>query len=378
MASSTKLTIGIECESLEQDTWGIARMTRQALEEIARDPALHRNTTYVLYSKRPLPNDPLFDAPCFVRRPLAPAWLPSFSLYYYLLLPIRMLWDGLSSMYLPNYMLPWPSTVPTLVMLTDDIWYESRNPKLPLRYRLAYRFFAVTLASRFATRIMAISEASKRELIRLLSIPAERMETNHLGVHVPTDTPAVPATPTSRYILSVGQAFERRNTRETILAFAEVAMHDPSLSLVLIGPDRYHPLCVQSTIDQVEHRIGVGRISWNQQVDQASLSALMAHAQCIVYVSDREAFGLPPLEGLAHGTVPIVADAPVSHETLGDFAVMVRPTHDVDALAKAITRACSDTELRMHIAHNRTPFVAQFSWARHAKRLVHILHTISR
>lgn len=378
MASSTKLTIGIECESLEQDTWGIARMTRQVLEEIARDPALHNNTTYILYSKRPLPNDPLFDAPCFVRRPLAPSWLPSFSLYYYILLPVRMIWDRLSSMYLPNYMLPWPSPVPTLVMLTDDIWYESNNPKLPLRYRLAYRLFSVNLASRFATRIMAISEASKRELIRLLSIPAERIETNHLGVQTPTNTLAAPTTPTARYILSVGQAFERRNTREVILAFAEVAMHDPSLSLVLVGPDRYHPPSVQATIDQVERRIGVGRISWDQHISQEMLSALMAHAQCIVYVSDREAFGLPPLEGLAHGTVPVVADAPVSHETLGDFAVMVHPTHNVGVLAEAIARACSDTTLRTHITQDREPFVAQFSWSRHSQRLVQILHTISR
>lgn len=378
MARSPNYTIGIECESLEHDTWGIARMTRHALMEIARNPELQQHTNYVLYSNGPLPADPLYDTPCFVRRPLGIGSVRSFSLYYYILLPLHMMWDRLSSMYLPNYMLPWPSPVPTLVMLTDDIWHETKNPNLPVRYRIAYRIFALFFSARYATRIMSISQASQQELTKLLAIPPQRIEVNHLGTEPPTNNTPVPSTPTPRYILAVGQAFERRNTLEIIEAYTRIATTDKALSLVLVGPDRYHPPQITHAIERAQQLLGDNRIAWHKHVGQTTLNALMAHTQCIVYVSDREAFGLPPLEGLARGALPVVADAPVSREILGDLAIFVHPTHDVPALEHALTQALSDEQLKTKISHTKEAHIAQFSWKRHAVHLVNILRTISR
>ena len=107
------------------------------------------------------------------------------------------------------------------------------------------------------------------------------------------------------YILFVGQALPRRHLNDVKLAIERI----PDISLRVV----------------------------TERVSDAELAELYKNAKALVYVSDCEAFGLPPLEALAYGTTPIVADTPVSRELLGDDAVYCQPT--VDGIADGIRRA---------------------------------------
>ncbi len=107
------------------------------------------------------------------------------------------------------------------------------------------------------------------------------------------------------FILFVGQPFPRRHLEDVKMAIKKL-------------PD-------------VELRIVSERIA------DTELAELYKNAKALVYVSDIEAFGLPPLEALAYGTTPIVADSPVSHELLGDDAIYCQPT--VEGIADGIKRA---------------------------------------
>ncbi len=154
------IKIGIECESSEKDSWGIARNVKELLKEIERRPELKKEFRFIYYYKRNI---------------------PSFSLYYYIILPLRILFDCPDIVFFPNYMLPFGIFCKTIVSLTED-GYEAMHSKwLPWRYKIAYRIF-MTHAARKATVINVYSKTSAREVSRLFKIDPKRIFVNYLGI----------------------------------------------------------------------------------------------------------------------------------------------------------------------------------------------------
>ena len=340
--------IGIECESIENDTWGVARMINKLLEEIDRRPELKNEFEFYLYFKSKIPDYPYLQNPIFKKTIIKPPIIPSsFSLYYYVYLPIYLWFKRVHTMFFPNYMLPLIFLGKSVVMLTDDIYYESRNPKLPFRYRLAYRIFA-GWAARHASQIIAISENSKKELVRLFKIRPERIVVNHLGIdfRMIQDSRFKIQDP---YLLYVGQAFPRRHLKETISAYRMLSKEFPDLKLVAIGPDKYpEPLDFTGVIHK-------------DYVEDAELVSLYAGAKALVYVSDREAFGLPPMEALLFGVPPVIADNELGRELFEDYAFYVR-NPDSDSIAKSIRDALIQTEKIAKIKTEGPKFVKKYSW----------------
>lgn len=362
------IKVGIECESIEDaQTWGVARQVNQLLAELARRPELGNEFKFFLYFKARVPDYPYLTSPLFVKRvlrlPLAPV---SFSLYYYVYLPIRLWFDRPDVMYFPNYMLPLIFRGRSLVTLTEDIYYEMRNLQLPFRYRLAYNIFARWAAYR-ATRVMAISESSKRALTEVFGINPSRISVNPLGIN--SKSLAISYSPSSApYLLYVGQAFPRRHLRETILAFNQIAPDFSDLKLVAIGKDKYHPPIIAGLLND--------RIIHHDYVSEEELAQLYAGAQAVVYVSDREAFGLPPVEALAYGIPAIVADQPITREIFGDNAFFVADPDSVGEIAAVMRQALTDGARRRRIAAAAPAIVSRYTWPAHADRWLAIVKSI--
>lgn len=387
------IKVGIECESIEEtQTWGVARGINKLLEELSRQPELGNEFKFFLYFKARIPDYPYLRNPIFVKKivrlPLVPI---SFSLYYYLYLPTKLWFDRLDVMYFPNYMLPLIFRGKSLVTLTEDVHYEIKNHQLPFRYRLAYGVFS-NWAARHATRILAISETSKKEVARVFKIFPERIIANPLGVDV--ENPAVtynlkPKT----YLLYVGQAFPRRHLRETILAFEKILPEFPELKLVAVGADKYHPPVIENLAAQVNQRAGREVVVHYDYVGDDELAALYANAKALVYVSDREAFGLPPLEALSYGAVPVVAEADVNREVYGDNAFFVKtgpltapadftlfPERSLsyeNRIAEAIRQALTDEPKRQQIAAAAPAIVSRYTWPAHVNRFLKIIKGIT-
>src|SRR3989338_5852971 len=329
------IKIGIECESIENDTWGVARMTNKLLEEIDRRPELKNEFKFYLYFKSKIPNYPYLENPIFKKKIVKPPIIPaSFSLYYYVYLPIFLWFKRVDVMFFPNYMLPLIFFGKSVVMLTDDVYYESRNPNPPLRFRLAYRVFA-GWAARHASRILAISETSKKELVRLFKINTEHIFVNYLGVDFKYDC-IINYTGDSPYILYVGQAFPRRHLKETILAFEKLITQHiehtdklefvsmSELKLVAIGPDKYETPTIDMLISEVNGRLDRQAVIHKDHVKETELADLYSGAKALIYVSDREAFGLPPMEALTFGVPPVIVDNELGHELFGENAFYVK------------------------------------------------------
>ncbi len=368
---SEKLThIGIECESIEGDSWGVARLVYKLLEQLAAQPELARTHRFHLYFKSHIPDYPFLNAPVFVKTVTTPGWAPvSFNLHYHVWMVARAYADGVAMLCLPNYQLPLLWFKPSLVMLTEDIHAAMRDPQLPFKYRLSYLIFS-NWAAKHATRIMAISRSSKEALVRLFGIAPERVAVNELAVASAQPVAPMPG----RYLLYVGQAFERRHLRETIQAFESLARDDHELRLIAIGPDKYQPPVIADLVAATNLRLGrpaVQHISW---VSEGDLARLYAGASALVYVSFTEAFGLPPLEALSYGVPAVVADSPVNREIYSEHAFYAAHPNDIQ---RAMTMALADIAHRERIRQAAPSIMARYTWQAHGDRFLNIIHDIT-
>lgn len=371
-------TIGIECESLA-DRGGVARMVQRTLQELACRPELAAHYRFRLYSRDPLPDGPWLTNPLFeqvVVRPF-PRWvfpLGSFPFYHFAWLPLRLWWDrltrGLDVMYYPNYMLPiiHPPMVASVVMLTEDVFREMRDTTIPLRYRIAYYVFTLGMTKHFATRVMAISQSSCAAL-QQEGIAPSRIVVNPLAVDTPTAVQPMDGT----YLLFVGQAFERRHLREALLAFESLAQHNRTLRFIAIGPDKYRTPTIAPLVTQINTRLGRPAVQHIARVSDEDLARFYAGARAVVYVSDLEAFGLPPLEALSYGSIAVVMDTPVNREIYGSDGACYATEGSVAAIRTALETALTDTTRRQHITDASSAILARYTWQAHTDRFLRIL-----
>ncbi|MBI2669633.1 MAG: glycosyltransferase family 4 protein [Candidatus Yanofskybacteria bacterium] len=363
------IRIGIECESIEgPESWGIGRIIKKLLEEITNRPELADEFRFFLYFKLCVPDLPFLNNPIFVKKAVG---ISSFSLYYYLFLPIKLWFERLDMMFFPNYMLPILFRGKSLVMLTEDIYYEINSGTLPWRYKLAYKIFA-NWAAKHATRIMTISETSKREVARLFQIDHNRIMVNQLGVDKPKQITDYILQISGDYVLYVGQAFPRRHLRETMLAFELIAGQFADLKLITVGKDKYNPPIIKTLAQEINNRIGKERIIYKEYASEDELVQLYAHAKLLVYVSSKEAFGLPPLEALSYGVPAIVADQKVTREIFGDNAFFVQNPDNLKLIADAIRIGLNNEQKCQEIKNSREDILKKYTWKEHMERFLRI------
>lgn len=366
------IKVGIECESIEDQSWGVGRIVNKLLEEISRRPELKKEFKFFLYFKSKIPDSAFLKNDIFVKK-IVRGWLSrrSFSFYYYVWLPINTWLDRVHVMFFPANMLPIIFYGKSVVILTEDLYYEMYHGDLPFRYKLAYRIFG-NWAARHATKIMAISETSKKNVAKLFKISPGRIFVNQLAVEPPkSDSLTSYQLPvTSNYLLYVGQAFPRRHLKETILAFEKLSPKYLDLHLVAIGADKYNPPIIRGLIEKVNKKLGREAVVHKDYVSDEELHDLYRNAKCLIYVSSREAFGLPPLEALAHGAVSVIADNDLNREIYGQNAFFVADPDSVDDIAATIENCLNNMAKREQIKQSAAQVLSKYTWLAHTNRFL--------
>lgn len=282
-------------------------------------------------------------------------------------------------LFAPGYTSPLLTRVPTCVAIHDvsfwarPEWFSAREG--------ARRRWVTKLAAKRACRVLTISEFSASEITRWLGIPRERI------VIAPPGLPAVAASsardaavgPTHEsrapQLLYVGSIFNRRHVDVLIRAFARLQPAWPNATLTIVGDNRTHP---RADLEALCRTLGVDRsVHLRDYVPEAELECAFASADVVVFVSEYEGFGLPPLEALARGVPVVVADTAVSHEVLGEAALYVRPG-DLDALVAALRVAVEDAGARRAMLTTAGARLARYTWTEAAATVLETLRACSR
>ncbi len=295
--------------------------------------------------------------------------------------PQRARQAGAHLAHVPYFAPPLLPSLPTVVTIHDVI------PLILPAYRgsPAVRLYMALVAAgaRRAHAVIADSECSKRDIVRVLGVPPDRVEVIHLAADesfAPVTDPAQMDAVRRRYnlpsayILYLGGFDQRKNLATLMRAYAIARAGEPQPPpLVVAGrlPARdsaFSPDPRRLTREAGLSDDHVPSIGW---VDDADKPALYSGATAFVFPSQYEGFGLPPLEAMACGTPVICSDAASLPEVVGEAGILVHP-HDVAGLAEAISRVTSDPALRAELSARARRQAARFTWEQTARATLEV------
>ncbi len=384
--------IGIECENLEGERFGVGHMTAQLLDALTKVPNIEKKYKFILYFKKEIPKDSFLNHQVFEKKIINDGILPtSFNIYYHILLPFYYIKDKLDLFFFPSYMLPafFPPSKKAIVVLTNDVWWEAHHGSLPFRYRLSYKLFCKWAALR-AKKIMTISDFSKKELMKFYNLPDKKIFTNYWGLssefkELKKDEESLKKIKEIKeklgikkdYIMSVGQAFERRRVKEAMEAFGKVAKDFPDLQYFVPCADKNNPPVLDELAEKINKELGREAVIRGKYINREDMLYLFNFTKLLIYVSDKEALGLPPVEALACGAPSLVADNGLTREIFKDNAFFVKNTKNIDEFSEKIKKALTDSQKREDIRKNKEEILEKLSWKKHTETLLEVFNKIS-
>ncbi|WP_322495761.1 glycosyltransferase family 1 protein [Chloroflexus sp.] len=260
---------------------------------------------------------------------------------------------------------PLLSPVPTVITIHDLAFI--RFPQTFRAYNRIYLDLATRLSARRASRILAVSEHTKREVVGLLGIPPERVivtpnaARNHFRPPAPAAIEQLRASHglPERFVLYVGTLEPRKNLTTLLEAFALVSQSVPDAPLLIGGGKGWMYEPIFARLEQLNLR---DRVKFAGYLPEEELPLWYAAATVFVFPSIYEGFGMPPLEAMACGTPVITSNTSSLPEVVGDAGLMVAPT-DTIGLAEAIRRVLVDADLRAELRQRGLARARRFSWA---------------
>jgi glycosyltransferase involved in cell wall biosynthesis len=212
--------------------------------------------------------------------------------------------------------------------------------------------------------VIAVSEATRREVINAYGLSPERVRAIPNGYDPTKFGPIGPATHDGGipYVLYVGNLLPHKNLPRLIEAVARVTRQSP-VRLVIAGggtPGRV------AELRRLGDRVGA-RLELMPYVPQGELPALYRGARLLALPSLAEGFGLPALEAMACGIPVVVANGSAMPEVVGDAALLVDP-EDTSAISDAILRLLTQDPLRKELIARGLVRAAAFSWTRSPPR----------
>jgi glycosyltransferase involved in cell wall biosynthesis len=230
----------------------------------------------------------------------------------------RLRIDGADLLHCPTFRGPFSSRVPLVVTVHDLA--VLRHPEWFNRWTATYSRRAVPRVVAAASRVIAVSEFTARELEDLLDVPRARIRVVPNAVEdvfTPEGTRAQ-----GDYVLAVGTLEPRKN-----LARIAAAVDGELRVAGARGWGKVEP---------------PANVTWVGEVSDDELAALYRGARCLVYASLYEGFGIPVAEALACGCPVVTSEGSPMAEIAGDDAVYVDPT-SVASIREGIEHAFRPT-----------------------------------
>jgi len=284
----------------------------------------------------------------------------------------------------PAHYAPRFSPVPTVVSIMDLAFFHFPDyfTKKDLTQLHSWTKYSVQKAK----AIITISEATKDDIIKLYGIDGTKVHVIYPGIKANTVlTPHVYPMQelktkygiSDNYLLFVGTLQPRKNIVRLIEAFAKVVKKDSaetaSLELVIVGKKgwKYEEILAAPDKNGIAERV-----KFLDFVTDEDLQMLYQNAQCFVFPSLYEGFGLPVLEAMRAGCPVITSRVSSLPEAGGDAALYVDP-ESISDISSKIEMVLGDKNLRSEMVAKGTDQLKKFSWEKAAKETLAVLVSIS-
>ncbi len=223
-----------------------------------------------------------------------------------------------------------------------------------------------------ADGLIAVSENTKRDAIRVLNLAPDKIRVIHLGV--PPAYRSVPPDAITRvtrqlglhkpYFLSVGTIEPRKNLDTLLTAWQTLPpSFRETYDLIVAGPPGWRSDATTKRLLQANtDNQGIRYIGY---VPEPDLPALIAGATAFVYPSLYEGFGIPVAQAMAAGSPVITSNLSSLPEITGEAAVLIDPRSSAE-LTAAIRRVGDSSDLRARLKTQGIERAKQFTWEKAA------------
>jgi glycosyltransferase involved in cell wall biosynthesis len=358
--------IGIDARKLHD--FGIGTYIRNVLRQLAR---LDRQTEFVLLC-RPEDRETLASLGENFR-PVAET-AGNYSVAEQVRVPLALRREGVTLFHAPHYVLP-PLVRCKSVVTIHDCIHLMFPQYLPGRAALAYARASIGLAARRATRIITVSESSKRDIVHFVNAKADKIDViynaydERFGVE-PREEDVVRVRERfqlhDEFVLYAGNVKPHKNLERLIQAFDIVRQRGlDHLKLVIIGDE----VSKYASLRRAVHRHQLHKyVRFLGYLPEETLAVMYRLAGVFVFPSLYEGFGLPPLEAMASGTPVVTSNVSSLPEVAGDAALLIDP-YDPNAIADGIYRVLTDERVRRDLRRRGLDRARQFSWEASVKRI---------
>lgn len=367
------MRIGISAHFWPRYVSGSGQYLRHLAEELAR---LETEHSFLLigeagaFADGPTPL-PAMELP---RIPL-PAGRPAKLWFEQVALPHAARRARIDLLHVPYLAPPLCSPVPTVVTVHDLITLLLPAYRGNWRKR-AYTWLDIQ-ATRRAAALIAVSEYTRRDIIRYLGFPAGRIYvTYEAAAGLGPASPAAIADARRRYglparfVLYLGDTDRRKGIPLLLAALARYRCRHPDdpVDLVIAGP--LHPPDGRVYLDLAGLATALGlsqAVHFLGPVPEADKAALYSAATLFALLSEYEGFGLTPLEAMACGTAVLASNCSSLPEVVGTAGMLV-DVRDETATAQALEELLQDAALRAELGRRGRERAATFSWERTARQ----------
>ncbi len=263
------------------------------------------------------------------------------------------------------------------VTVMHDLAYEHYPKYIPSN---AAKFFKKNspLYAESSDRIVAVSEATKSDLIETYKIESDKIEVIYNGVREDFEQLGENIDITNYsdgmpYFLYVGSIHPRKNVDNILLAFDQFRERNfRKFKLIIAGRKAWSYKEVERVYSEMKYKEDV---VFTDFVTDDVLSALYSNAFASIYVSKFEGFGIPIIESQKCGCPVITSNVSSMPEVVGTGGILVNP-FDVKSITGGLGEMVNVPGLRDQLRSKTRENVSRFSWDKSAEQMMELLRNV--
>jgi glycosyltransferase involved in cell wall biosynthesis len=352
--------IGFDSRLTYYRTGGISAYMRRLPPALA---SIDHENQYTIFQSRKE------DCPPVITFRHVPLWTPPHHRLERLSLSVELSRFNLDVFHSPDFIPPYRGAKRHVITVHDLTFLH--YPQYLTEQSRRYYNDQIEAAVKHADHILTVSESAKADLMTMLNVPEAKITVQPHGVdhqvYKPLPVEVLHTTQkkfnlSPGYILFVGTIEPRKNIEGLLQAYQHLLASIPDAPpLVLVGHKGW-------LIDEAVKRIEQAQnVRWIQNAEDEDMPALYNLAQVLVLPSFYEGFGMPALEAMACGVIPVVSNRSSLPEVVGDVGLQINPD-DKSTITDALCRILTANEDWLQKQREAAIYCAkQYIWERSAK-----------
>ncbi len=287
-------------------------------------------------------------------------------------LSLEMLFHPVDTLFVPAHTVPWIHPKNTVVTI-HGLEYEF-CPEAYSFWEKLYMRWSIKNSCRWAKKIIAVSENTKKDLMKLYNVPEDKIQVAYEGYKDNykfqiTNAKSNPNDQISKpYLFFIGRLEERKSIVSIIETYNILKeKYNIPHSLVLAGKPGYGYEKIKFKIQNSKFKIiELGF------VDEAKKWELLSGAEVFLFPTLYEGFGLPILEAQSVGVPVVTSNVSSLPEVAGDSALLIDPKNPSE-IAEAVQKILSNENKKKDLINRGLENVKRFSWEKCAQQITNVL-----